>query len=94
MATDNVGLTFVEELGRKNGDRIQYFHIKNNSQAGSTIGPELALSGARTVDVGIPQLAMHRIRAVTGTKDVWLGMKFFSHFYRDWKEVYDKFGDL
>ena len=94
MATDNVGLAFVEELGRKNGDRIQYFHIKNNSQAGSTIGPELALSGARTVDVGIPQLAMHRIRAVTGTKDVWLGMKFFSHFYRDWKEVYDKFGDL
>ena len=68
MATDAVGVTFVEELGRKNDDKIQYFQIKNNSRSGGTIGPFLASqTGARTIDLGIAQLSMHSIRAVSYT---------------------------
>ncbi|CCK68309.1 metalloaminopeptidase APE1 KNAG_0A06510 [Huiozyma naganishii CBS 8797] len=95
MATDTVGLAFVEELARKNGDKVQYFQIKNNSRSGGTVGPFLAAqTGARTIDLGIAQLAMHSIRATTGCKDVGLGIKFFQGFYKEWRSVYDNFGEL
>ncbi|KAK5961379.1 metalloaminopeptidase APE1 PWA37_001236 [Arxiozyma heterogenica] len=95
MATDVVGLAFVEELARKNGDKMQYFQIKNNSRSGGTIGPSIASqTGARTIDLGIPQLAMHSIRATTGSKDVGLGIRFFKGFYNNWRDVYDNYGDL
>lgn len=94
MATDNVGLAIVEELARRNGDKVQYFQIKNNSRSGGTVGPYLSLTGARTIDLGIAQMSMHSIRAVTGSKDVGLGTKFMIGFYKDWRKVYDEFGDL
>lgn len=95
MATDVVGTTFVEELARLNGDKVQYFHIKNNSRSGGTIGPSIAAqTGARTIDLGIPQLSMHSIRATTGSKDVGLGVQFFRGFFKNWRPVLDQFGDL
>lgn len=95
MATDSVGLAFIEELARKNDDKVQYFQIKNNSRSGGTIGPSISSqTGARTIDLGIAQLAMHSIRATTGFKDVGLGMKFFKGFYKNWRDVYDNYGDL
>lgn len=95
MVTDVVGITFAEELARINGDRIQYFHIKNNSRSGGTIGPYISSqTGARTIDLGIPQLSMHSIRATTGSKDVGLGVNFFRGFFQNWRSVLDRFGDL
>ncbi|SCU94722.1 LADA_0G10660g1_1 [Lachancea dasiensis] len=95
MATDVVGTALVEELARLNGDKIQYFHIKNNSRSGGTIGPSISSqTGARTVDLGIAQLSMHSIRAATGSKDVGLAIKFFKGFLANWRSVYDTFGDL
>lgn len=95
MVTDIVGTTFAEELARINGDKLQYFHIKNNSRSGGTIGPSIAAqTGARTIDLGIPQLSMHSIRATTGSKDVGLGVKFFRGFFENWRPVLDQFGDL
>ncbi|CCD27462.1 metalloaminopeptidase APE1 NDAI_0K02710 [Naumovozyma dairenensis CBS 421] len=95
MATDSVGVTFIEELARGNNDKVQYFQIKNNSRSGGTIGPSLACqTGARTIDLGIAQLSMHSIRAATGTRDVGLGIKFFRNFFDNWRTVYDKFADL
>lgn len=95
MATDVVGTALVEELGRLNGDKIQYFQIKNNSRSGGTIGPSLSSqTGARTIDMGIAQWAMHSIRASTGSKDIGLAVKFFKGFYNNWRQVYDKFDDL
>lgn len=95
MATDVVGTALVEEIARLNGDKIQYFQIKNNSRSGGTIGPSVASqTGARTVDMGISQWSMHSIRASTGSKDVGLAVKFFKGFYNNWRNVYDQFGDL
>lgn len=95
MATDVVGFAFIEELARRNDDKIQYFQIKNDSRSGGTIGPSLAAqTGARTIDLGIAQLAMHSIRAATGSKDIGLGIKFFKGFYENWRSTYDKFGEL
>lgn len=95
MSTDVVGLSVAEEIARRNGDKLQYFQIKNNSRSGGTIGPSIASqTGARTIDLGIPQLSMHSIRAATGVNDVGLGAKFFEGFFKHWRSVYDAYGDL
>jgi len=95
MATDSTGLALVEELARENGDELQYFQIRNDSRSGGTIGPSISLqTGARTIDLGIPQLSMHLIRATLGAKDIGLGVKFFVGFFTNWRKTYDLFGDL
>ncbi|CAK7901182.1 vacuolar aminopeptidase 1 [[Candida] anglica] len=95
MATDSIGLSLVEQLAKKNGDKVQYFHIRNDSRSGGTIGPSISLqTGARTIDLGIPQLSMHSIRATAGAKDVGNGVKFFTGFFSNWRETYDNFDDL
>ncbi|AMD18868.1 HBL034Cp [Eremothecium sinecaudum] len=95
MATDPVGLCFVEELARRNNDRLQYFQNKNGSQSGSTIGPYIAGStGVRTIDMGIAQLSMHSIRAATGSKDIGLAVKFFEGFFANRQQTLAQFGDL
>lgn len=82
MVTDSAGLLLVEKLARENGDELQYFHIRNDARSGGTIGPFLATqTGARVIDLGIPQLSMHSIRAALGSKDIGLGAKFFSGFF-------------
>lgn len=95
MATDSVGLALVEELARTNDDKLQYFQIRNDSRSGGTIGPSISLqTGARTIDLGIPQLSMHSIRATLGAKDIGLGIKFFNGFFANWRKAYDNYGDL
>ncbi|AET41219.1 metalloaminopeptidase APE1 Ecym_7393 [Eremothecium cymbalariae DBVPG len=95
MATGPVGTCILEELAAINDDKLQYFQCKNNSRSGSTIGPSIAAqTGARTIDIGIPQLSMHSTRAVVGSRDIGLAVKFFRGFFRNWRRTYDQFGDL
>jgi aspartyl aminopeptidase len=50
---------------------VQKFVVRNDVGCGSTIGPMLAASTSmRTVDVGVPQLAMHSVREMCGTQDL------------------------
>ena len=97
MTTDSVSKSFVEEIARNTDNKLQYFQIRNDSRSGGTIGPTLsAKTGMRSVDMGIPQLSMHSIRATTGSRDVWLGVKFFKAFYEEWEktDAQYKLGDL
>lgn len=95
MATDAVGLALVETLAKANGDELQYFQIRNDLRSGGTIGPYSATqTGARTIDLGIPQLSMHSIRATIGAKDIGLGTKFFAGFFAKWRATYDSFDEL
>lgn len=95
MATDGPGVALVEELARTNDDQLQYFQIRNDSRSGGTIGPSISSStGARTIDLGIPQLSMHSIRATLGSNDVGLGIKFFTGFFNNWRKTYDNFSSL
>lgn len=86
--TDAVSSVLVQEIARRTGNKLQYFHIRNDSRSGGTIGPAVSAAlGVRSIDVGIPQLAMHSIRATTGTRDVYLGVKFF-------RAIYEQFGTV
>ncbi|KAI3406219.2 hypothetical protein KGF56_001061 [Candida oxycetoniae] len=95
MATDSIGVSLLEDLARQNNDKLQYSHIRNDSRSGGTIGPSISSkTGVRTIDLGIPQLSMHSIRATLGAKDIGLGTKFFAGFFKNWRSTYDNYIDL
>ncbi|OQO08926.1 Aspartyl aminopeptidase [Cryoendolithus antarcticus] len=73
------------------GVPLQLFVVKNDSPCGSTIGPMLSAKlGARTIDVGNPQLAMHSIRETCGSYDVEHGVNLFDSFFEHYGELEDK----
>jgi aspartyl aminopeptidase len=50
----------------------QTFITRSDMGCGSTIGPISATKlGVETIDVGVPQLAMHSIREVCGVDDAY-----------------------
>ncbi|ODV96634.1 hypothetical protein PACTADRAFT_48465, partial [Pachysolen tannophilus NRRL Y-2460] len=74
-STDKVGLAFVKLLANLTNNKIQIFKCRNDIRSGSTIGSFISSqTGARTIDVGIPQLAMHSIRGMSGSQDIGLGI--------------------
>lgn len=83
MTTDAPGKALCQKIADKCGSKLQLFQIRNGQPSGGTIGPMLSRStGMRAIDIGIPQLAMHSIRATTGTNDPGLGVQFFEGFFR------------
>lgn len=90
--TTGTTMAFVERVAKKLGSKLQYFHIRNDSRAGSTLGPFVSTkTGIRSADVGVPVLAMHSIRNVTGSRDADIGVDFFAGFYNRWVEVNNEF---
>ena len=66
-ATDCEGSAIIKELCHNRNLLNQEFIVKQDSPCGTTIGPIIAGKlGIKTVDIGIPQWAMHSIREMCG----------------------------
>jgi aspartyl aminopeptidase len=69
-ATSPQSLVPIVHAAATAGVNLQTFSSRNNIACGSTIGPITATRiGIETVDIGVPQLSMHSIREMCGTKD-------------------------
>lgn len=69
-ATSPTSLVPIVHAATTAGVNLQTFSSRNNIACGSTIGPITATRiGIETVDIGVPQLSMHSIREMCGTKD-------------------------
>ena len=61
---------------------VQTFVTRSDMACGSTIGPITASAvGVRTVDIGLPTLAMHSIRELAGADDAWRLTTVLTDFY-------------
>jgi len=87
-ATNSPGIVLLEEIARRAKVPLQLFVVRNDSSCGSTIGPMLAAAlGARTLDLGNPQLSMHSIRETSGVYDVDYAIKLFENFFEHYSEL-------
>lgn len=71
-------------LAEQEGIPVQSFVVRTDMACGSTIGPLTAAElGVRTLDVGVPTLAMHSVRELAGSEDarnLWRVLRrFFGH---------------
>lgn len=70
-ATNSVTGALFRDVCREADVPVQSFVTRADMGCGSTIGPITATElGVPTIDVGVPQWAMHSIRETAGTKDV------------------------
>ena len=82
-ATNSVTSSIYRRLCEKEKIPLQVFVSRADMACGSTIGPLTAGElGIQTLDLGIPQLAMHSIRELCGTDDVDYLYRSLSAFYR------------
>lgn len=87
-ATNAVSATLFRECCRRGGVPTAEFAVRNDMACGSTIGPILASGlGVRTVDIGVPQLAMHSIRETCAVSDVGAGYRAFLSFFRHISDI-------
>jgi aspartyl aminopeptidase len=87
-ATDAEGAGLVKAIGKKANVPIQDFIVRQDSPCGTTIGPIIASNvGIKTVDIGIPQLAMHSIREMCGVLDLLYYRNFFEEFFSSYEEL-------
>jgi len=83
-ATNSVTQALFTRLCQNNGIPCQQFVVRSDMACGSTIGPITAAElGIRTVDIGVPQLAMHSIREIAGVEDCAYLFDALSAFFNE-----------
>jgi aspartyl aminopeptidase len=93
-ATNSPGIVLLQEVARKAAEDggefvpLQLIVVRNDSSCGSTIGPMLSAAlGARTLDLGNPQLSMHSIRETGGSHDVGHAIRLFTSFFNHYSAL-------
>ncbi len=71
------------KLAAEEDTPVQVFAVRSDMACGSTIGPLTAAEiGVPTVDVGVPQWAMHSAREVAGVHDAFNLSRIVRRFFR------------
>ena len=82
-ATSGETAAIFRHLCQSAGVPVQSFVVRTDMACGSTIGPLTAGElGVRTLDVGVPQLAMHSVRELCGVSDIEHLSRALSAFVR------------
>ena len=82
-ATDSEAIAIVQQICEKEGIAYQKFVNHSDSTGGGTIGAiSSAMLPVRTVDIGVPLLAMHSSRETMGVKDYESLVDFVTAYYR------------
>lgn len=81
-ASNSETSAIFRQLAAREEVPVQAFVVRNDMACGSTIGPLTAAeTGIRTLDVGVPQLAMHSIRELAGTADAFSLNRVLRRFF-------------
>lgn len=82
-ATDSEAIAIVQQICEKEGIAYQKFVNHSDSVGGGTIGAiSSAMLPVRTVDIGVPLLAMHSSRETMGVKDYESLVDFIGAYFR------------
>lgn len=80
-ATNSETSSTYKRISEQLGLPHQSFVVRSDMACGSTIGPITAGNiGVRTLDIGVPQLAMHSIREMIGSKDAYTLYQVLTQF--------------
>ena len=82
-ATDAISDAIFREISRRAGAKLQSYYNRADMLGGSTLG---SISDTRvsipTVDIGLPQLAMHSANETAGARDLAEMIKALREFYK------------
>lgn len=94
-ATTTFTFSFLDQFARLADVPLQKFVTRNDMPCGSTVGPILSAKlGLKTVDIGMPQLAMHSIREMGCVSSIEQGQKLFQTYFERYDEVAAAFQDV
>jgi len=83
-ATNSETSGLFRDLAQQVDVPVQSFVVRSDMACGSTIGPITSAEiGVKTLDIGVPQFAMHSIREMAGVKDVESLVKVLTRFYEE-----------
>lgn len=81
-ATNSETSSLFRDIAEEESVPVQAFVVRSDLGCGSTIGPITASEvGVRTVDIGVPQFAMHSIREMAGSEDAHYLFRILKRFY-------------
>jgi aspartyl aminopeptidase len=81
-ATNSKTSSLFRHLCQKADVPVQSFAMRNDMLCGSTIGPLTAGEiGVQTLDIGVPQFAMHSVRELAGIKDAFYLFQVLKEYY-------------
>ena len=87
-STESENAAVFKELAKSCNVPLQEFTVRQDSPCGTTIGPiTSAKIGIKSVDVGIPQFAMHSIREQLGIVDLFYYRTIFEEFFKNYEKV-------
>ena len=82
-ATNSETAAYFRQLCAQVDVPVQSFVVRSDMACGSTIGPIVAAeTGINTVDVGVPQWAMHSIRETAGSRDCEYLFRVLQQFFQ------------